>query len=946
MKILLFFSSLFAVLILSAQKSDIEQLYKKIEILTAESEFEKIPPYLDKACELYLKSINKTKTSNPFRLIVQRTTAKDSSKVEHLLNNYINQYPNDTIKLLAINGLSVLHNASPYKKRIAIQYQIIHFLEEKKIFPEDIPIHKIQLANNYMALQNYQEAISIIEKISLEDLEGVSKIETLNSMGLMVIETPKKKEALHRFSEAMKEAYKIKDTFSFGLINSSIALYYTNGVNQKDSAIFYTRKAIKGFSDAGYPQYTAGLYSNLAKLQNDQDSPDSSYHNFKKAYTIADKYGFTYELYNIGKELGLLEIKQGNFENANTYCSEALKLSPNYQTLNFKKDCYSCLSKSFEKLGIYDSALYYAKLYNDYEDSIFNLEDIQNIKNFEDNYEKMQLLSEQKIKDAQNNLRLEKAQRKNQTYLLFGLVLLLLLILVSSIYYLNQRSKKIILKEKDYLDSLLHNLVHEFRTPLTLIKGPVNELLKEDDQNELLKIVDRNSSQMLELVNQVLDFAKIKAGKLEVKNETTNLPVFIQDTIEVFKPYAQQKNIEIQLENKLKKPLMGVDSDKLYKILSNLVSNAIKYGKENGTITISLNGEAGVLKIDVIDDGVGISESDQKKVFDKFYQVDATSTRKGEGTGLGLAFVKELIELLNGEITLKSKPNHGSTFSIMIPVYPLANHLATSLEKDVNNEIKSQENIKENSDTKGMILIIEDNKDMRDYLGFLLQDTYDLNYAENGEIGVKKALELIPDLIISDVMMPEKDGYQVLKELKSNTISDHIPIIMLTAKASFDSKIKGLQFGADGYLSKPFSSVELLHTVENQFNFLNQLWKKYQNQDGEDTLANPKKTEPEFLKKLKGVISKQLDEKLTADQLSEQMNLSRSQLHRKLKGLTGQSLSEFVNSYKIQQAFEDLNKGELNVSEIAHKYGYSDAAYFSRLFKKVYHKSPSEVKNK
>lgn len=846
-------------------------------------------------------------------------------------------------------GLALL-NLGQIDSSYTVYEECLHFAK-KKSNKLAIAAALIGLGNaqqnkgdNSSALDNYLKAAKIYKNTN----DHIKLAQVYSNIGLSYRDLREAEKSMRYRQLSFQYAQKSRDEMEIHFAKMNLGSSHRE-LGQLDSASFYLKSAMAYFEANFNPRVLVGIYNELGIVYSEKKEHQKAYLTYEKALKIIRNGGYTFALPGTLANFGTVAFYTGNHNEGLKACKEALPYAKEMGYLEGELTVCSCLYNNFKALGQADSALAYFERVQEIEDTLGNNE-IQ--KAVLEKELEMKHLAETELIERKNELKRQKNQRavaarekeqKNwRNILIAGCLILFIAIFILLVSYHNKRkSHQLVAREKEYLDNLLHNLVHEFRTPLTLIKGPVDELLKKDTENELLKIVERNSTKMLELVNQVLDFAKIKAGKLEVKNEITNVPLFTQDTLEIFQALAKQKNIKIDLENQMKTAVVGIDSDKFYKILSNLVSNAIKYSTEGGLIKVSVSGNNQVLQLNVTDNGIGIQKNDLNRVFDKFFQVDATTTRKGEGTGLGLAFVKELVELMNGQINLESTYGKGSSFKVTLPVNKLGGQIADEVGNEKQVIVKNEPGVQSRSSDKESILIIEDNLDMQDYLKLLLSSSYEIISAKDGEEGVSMAIENIPNLIISDVMMPIKDGFQVVQEIKADGKTEHIPIILLTAKASFDSKMKGIGFGADDYLSKPFSSDELKLRIANQLKQQRKLWEYYQKGN------KPKeKAEHPFVKKAREEIIHSLNEDFNVETFANKMALSRSQLHRKLKSLTGLSTSAFINKVKMDLAYEMLKKNAGNVSEIAYKLSYSDPAYFTKLFKAEFSKSPSEVASK
>jgi len=563
-------------------------------------------------------------------------------------------------------------------------------------------------------------------------------------------------------------------------------------------------------------------------------------------------------------------------------------------------------------------------------------------------------------------------------YLVYLTLFLLILYFIRG-YELNRLRLKNQLKlekvETDTLRNLDHlkssffaNISHEFRTPLTLILGQIESVMSSDiatKEKGKLQIANRNARRLLTLINQILDLSKLEAGSMELKAEQHNIVSFLKSIFYSFESLAESKKITLKFESDLSNIPLKFDPDKIEKIICNLISNALKFTSENGEIKVSIMVISNKIKIIIKDTGIGIPENRLPHIFDRFYQVDSSITREYEGTGIGLALTKELIELHKGSIYAKSKFGEGTEFIIDFPRGELnsENNLLVEInDRNIsftdneylhdlhdNSEITmSEENQLLKTGQREIVLIVEDNVDVLNYINEQLEKDYQIHKAANGEEGFVKAQNEIPDLIITDVMMPKMDGYQLSSKIRNDEKTSHIPIIMLTAKAGLDDKIEGLETGIDDYLTKPFSSKELLVRVRNLINQRKQLRKKF----SKSTIIKPAdvtevSVDRVFLEKVINTIEKYFsNEQFTVDTLAEEMNMSVSQLNRKLNALIDQPPGQMIRTYRLQRAADLLKQNAGTVAEICYRVGFNDQAYFSRAFKKEFGCSPSEYKLK
>lgn len=514
-----------------------------------------------------------------------------------------------------------------------------------------------------------------------------------------------------------------------------------------------------------------------------------------------------------------------------------------------------------------------------------------------------------------------------------------------------EHAENLRLKELDAVKTSLYtNITHEFRTPLTVISGMADQI---EPPQEAQKLIRRNSKQLLHLVNQMLDLAKLESGKLELNLIQGNIVPYLHYLTEAFQSYAESKEIELVFYTEEPEIIMDYDEEKIQHVVTNLISNALKFSPSGSKVVLHVRHveEAEKLVFNVQDHGIGIPEDKISHIFDRFYQVDDSSTRKGEGTGIGLTFTRELVNLMGGTIEVKSQVNKGSTFTVSLPISREAAVVTKMAKPDMPEMIMpisqaASSNLLLTNSEQDNILIIEDNPDVILYIKSCLEDQYQLLEAENGAIGIEKALEHTPDLIISDVMMPEKDGYEVCQVLKQDERSSHIPIILLTAKADMDSRIAGLEEGADAYLTKPFEKKELLVRINQLIQLRKNLQVRYRDRHGDALIPDEKyKREDSFLRKVKLLIEERLtEEDLSVDLLARELGLSRSQLFRKIKALTGHSVLAFIRTYRLQRAQQLLKSTRLSVSEIAYEVGFKNPNHFSAAFKTEFGTPPGATR--
>ena len=522
------------------------------------------------------------------------------------------------------------------------------------------------------------------------------------------------------------------------------------------------------------------------------------------------------------------------------------------------------------------------------------------------------------------------------------------------------------------------NISHELRTPLTLIADPVEMLLEDSGikgkSRELLKMVQRNALALQQLVSNILDFRKIQNGKMELKLYRFDIVKTLTMWVGDFQLTAERKQIRLHLDvDDLKgSHEMIADQEKISRIVFNLLSNALKYTPAGGEIFVSLKDEGANLRLDVKDTGKGISQDEADKIFERFFQAKGAAS----GTGIGLALVKSFVELHHGEARVESELGKGSDFIVVIPreqegdsqvihndVDIVDNSVNTSAStgKNIVDESvlqyiddgdrsrgKVQRLVSENTN-RPTVLVIDDNTDIRQYERTLLQDEYIVLEAADGKEGLAVALKEVPDLVICDVMMPVMDGLEFTKQLKTNTATSHIPVIMLTAKNLEEHRAEGYEHGADSYITKPFHSKVLLARIENllrQRQLLKNLYQGTKEAEKEISEAHLENRDKQFLKQLQAIIQKNIsDSEFGVEDMGQQIGLSRVQLYRKVKAMTGSSVVDLLRKARLAKARRLLETRSMSVSEVAYEVGFSAPSYFTKCFKEEYGMLPGDVGN-
>lgn len=557
----------------------------------------------------------------------------------------------------------------------------------------------------------------------------------------------------------------------------------------------------------------------------------------------------------------------------------------------------------------------------------------------------------------------------------YAAYIILLLVIVEAtrriaVTMIRLRNKVVI--EKEMTDLKLRfftNISHELRTPLTLITGPVDEISRNENLSskgkEYIQLIETNANRMLKLINQLLDFRKIQNKRLILKLTYVDICTFVNEICSNFKELAIEKNIDFRINSNIRHLKLWFDEEKIDIVIFNLLSNAFKFTPPGRHVELNIQhkDEDDYVSIEVIDQGIGIPKDKVPLIFKRFSDIHGSKSSKNVGTGIGLSLSKELIDLHNGKINFESTEGSGTSFRIELKLgdkhfnkdwvefvedskltskisYPELGNSPAGDNYMVSEDGPDKTDIPE-------ILIIEDNIELRKFIADQLSGSFKIAEADDGLEGYEKAVHLFPDVIISDIMMPKLDGIELIKRLKNDFNTSHIPIILLTAKSSVESKLEGLKYGADAYLTKPFNTLHLKAQIYNLLNQRKLLIEKFTNKvklfdvNSEDEVVVTDR-DTEFLKTVVAIIEENISNTdFKIDQISKSIGLGRTSFFKKLKGLTGMPPIDFVSEYRLKSAFHLLQTGNYNISEVSYMTGFSDPGYFSKRFKERFKKAPS-----
>ncbi|MBZ0326122.1 MAG: response regulator [Altibacter sp.] len=665
---------------------------------------------------------------------------------------------------------------------------------------------------------------------------------------------------------------------------------------------------------------------------------------------------------DFGVLLGLINksrflLAAGNYQESYKIATEAKKIADEMDSYFDKRDALELLYKSSEKLGRFEEAYNFSKEHKRVNDTLVKRQNLQQTKALEAQYKNAQQEQEITILQSQNELIAE--QKRNQRNLLLAIIGLVLLgFLALFILYRNRQKTNTKLRELDTAKStFFENISHEFRTPLSLIKGPLekrlsSDAISEDDRNEL-EMIQRNSDRLMELINQLLDISKLESKHFNLTVSEGNISTLLKSIAASFNFMAKEKNIKYEVSIPNIDPVW-FDRDTVEKIVVNLLSNAFKYSPEGEMVSLSVIQKEKTMELVVENSGAHFTSQELNTIFERFSRLQKDEEKFKQGSGIGLSLVKDLVSLSHGSIKAENTSASTVKFTVLLPIHKDAFDSREIVDRDEKAE-KTGKSIEDNSTIAShegedipVLLVVDDNADIRAFIKASFKDRYEVIEAMDGEMGVDLAIERVPDIIISDIMMPKISGIELCENLKQDERTSHIPIILLTAKIEEESQYQGLELGADDYILKPFSIKLLESRVNNLVASRVQLQERY----SKEVILRPKDIsinsfDERFIEKMKAVLDDKItDDSFSVEEFSQCLNMSRMQLHRKLKALIGLSASDFLRIERLKLAAILLKNKEINVNEVCYQVGFNNPSYFAKCFKDAYGSSPSDYRTR
>jgi signal transduction histidine kinase/DNA-binding response OmpR family regulator/Tfp pilus assembly protein PilF len=739
---------------------------------------------------------------------------------------------------------------------------------------------------------------------------------------------------------------------AFAKYNLSVA-YRHKGM--LDSAMLYINNAIEMYNRLGIKKRVSYGHFSRAEIHRKKGDFVKALSDYQKSLELSTIVDDSVQIGYSSMAVSDMYDELGNTQQSIAYLENSGRVAQRMKLDILYMDVLERLAERHARSGDMSKAYNSLQKFKVLKDSLYTKEKRELGSEIEAKYQNEQKTKEIALLASEKELQtlqLKKRENERNAIIIFAFLAILLAGLLYNQYRIKQKSNKELQALDQLKSNFFANISHEFRTPLTLIKGPIEKLEQDPDEKLTrgeIKMIRRNTNRVLGLVNQLLDLSKIDQGKLRLKPTEGDIFKCLRAAAASFNSHAAQRNMDYRVEIPNEILWVAFDRDKLEKIVYNLLSNAFKFSEDGEMVAFKAKYVDEELKIQVSDSGKGISEEKLPYIFDRFFQVDNSFTKESEGSGIGLSLSKDLVELMDGTITVSSEEGKGTYFTVQIPLQKIEtgqtvpDAVGIKVDKAMTKS-KTFELGKTDTRDLPQILIVEDNEDMRQLIKSQLLKNYKIVEAVNGEQGLKMAVSNPPDLLITDLMMPKMDGMELCQNLKTTLETSHIPIIMLTARAGEANKIEGLETGADDYLTKPFSAKELSARVAN---LLSQRQRLRQYYSENQSTVDPKRItttslDRKFLEQVLELLEKNhSDPDFGVPQMQRELAMSKTQLNRKLKALTQESPRDLLRNFRLKRAAQLLGQKADTVTQIAYQVGFNNLSYFAKCFKERYGVSPS-----
>ena len=785
---------------------------------------------------------------------------------------------------------------------------------------------------------------------------------TLNGIGNIQLTLGNNETAERVFREALTGEQKIDNLVGQAINYANIGATFESG-GMADSARYYYNQSMKYNRKTKSDLGISLCHNHFGRLYEKEEKWDKALLEYQSAYDIMKNSTDKWHWLESCLALARTYFFTGDKPNADKYLTEARETATDIKSLEHLSEVYKLNYQILEKQGNFREALRNYQLFHLYADSLLNTKNYIHLQNTIVKFERKK--RDLDIATVSKNYERKQRFTRSLIYSATGLTTISLVALLALLYALKMRTKnqRMLQKMEKIRTNFFTNITHEFRTPLTVILGlgeqlESGQLKKEREIMAAGSVIMRQGNSFLELINQLLDISRIQSTIGKADWRTGNVVILIQMLVESFEMQARNQNIDLRFVTAETTVIMDFVPHYVKKMMCNLIANALKYTPEGGKVYISSRRKNNEIEIRVVDTGCGIHPEDLPNIFKPFFQGE--NSRMPTSSGVGLSLVHQIVKAMSGNITVVTALDKGSAFTLVLPLRHGTEKWATWIPPEIMTACRKQRNTPQLVDTpasscckdntKETVLIAEDNSDVLFYIGSQFGKKYNLLFAKDGEEAFEKAENFIPDLIITDIRMPVMDGYELCRKIRASELVNHIPVIILTAKGNEEDRIKGIEAGAEAYLTKPFNSEELNVLAVKLLEIRKVLREKFSQALNEGTEANIQLTtaQQNFLTKLTDMVYAQMIKgEIDVENLASNMAMSRSQLNRKMIAITGYNISNYILRIRMSKAKRLLDADILTpIGEIALECGFTDMGYFSRTFKHLFHMTPSQYRKR
>ena len=785
---------------------------------------------------------------------------------------------------------------------------------------------------------------------------------TLNGIGNIQLTLGNNEAAEKVFREALLGEQKVDSSVGQAINYANIGATFESG-GMVDSARYYYSQSMEYNRKAKSNLGISLCHNHFGRLYEKEKKWDKALLEYQSAYDIMKYSTDKWHWLESCLALARTYFFTGDKPNANKYLTEAHETATDIKSLEHLSEVYKLNYQILERQGNFREALRSYQLFHLYADSLLNTKNYIHLQNTIVKFERKK--RDLDIATVSKNYERKRRLTQSLIYSATGLIVISLIALLALLYALKMRTKnqRMLQKTEKIRTNFFTNITHEFRTPLTVILGlgeqlESGQLKKEREIMAAGSVIMRQGNSFLELINQLLDISRIQSTIGKADWRTGNVVILIQMLVESFEMQARNQNIDLRFVTAETTVIMDFVPHYVKKMMCNLIANALKYTPEGGKVYISSRRKNNEIEIRVVDTGCGIHPEDLPNIFKPFFQGE--NSRMPTSSGVGLSLVHQIVKAMSGNITVVTALDKGSAFTLVLPLRHGTEKWATWIPPEIMTACRKQRNtpqlvetpdhhaVEDNS--KETVLIAEDNSDVLFYIGSQFGKKYHLLFAKDGEEAFEKAENFIPDLIITDIRMPVMDGYELCRKIRASELVNHIPVIILTAKGNEEDRIKGIEAGAEAYLTKPFNSEELNVLAVKLLEIRKVLREKFSQALNEGTEANIQLTtaQQNFLTKLTDMVYAQMIKgEIDVENLASNMAMSRSQLNRKMIAITGYNISNYILRIRMSKAKRLLDADILTpIGEIALECGFTDMGYFSRTFKHLFHMTPSQYRKR